>query len=136
MTIDMSKLITVADRLAQAKSAARSAVNAARDQREQGGFTYAEKIIDSDMASCIRIAGAASAAQAALGQQQPFGVDWTCADNSVLSLDALGVIGMLAALATHSDAMHQHARALKAQIEAAEDAAAVEAIDIEAGWPE
>lgn len=118
------------------KAAVRATINAARDQREQGGFPYAGRIVDSDIASCIRIAGAASAAQAALAQQQPFGVDWTCADNSVLSLDAAGVIGMLAALAVHSDAMHQHARTLKAQIDAAEDAAAVEAIDIESGWPE
>lgn len=118
------------------KAAARATINAERNAREQGGFPYAGRIIDSDMASCIRIAGAASAAQAALAQQQPFSVDWTCADNSVLSLDAAGVIGMLAALAVHSDAMHQHARILKAQIDAAQDAAAVEAIDIDAGWPE
>lgn len=120
----------------EVRAAARAAVTEQRDAHEQGGFAYAGKIIDSDMASCIRIAGAASAAQAALAQQQPFAVDWTCADNSVLALDAVGVVGMLAALAVHSNAVHQHSRTLKAQIEAAATPAEVAAIDVAAGWPD
>ncbi|AUN95867.1 DUF4376 domain-containing protein [Pseudazoarcus pumilus] len=116
----------------------RSRINIERDRREQGGFPFGGKIIDSNVASAIRIAGAASAAQASLARGQPFTVAWTCADNTVLTLDAAGVIGMLAALATHSDALHQHARSLKAQADAMLDTGnrvGLENFPIDAGWP-
>lgn len=116
----------------------RSRINIERDRREQGGFPFGGKVIDSNVASAIRIAGAAAAANAALALGQPFSVAWTCADNAVLALDAVGVVGMLAALAAHSDAMHQHARALKAHADsllAAGDRAGLEHFPIDAGWP-
>uniref|UniRef100_UPI000A946295 DUF4376 domain-containing protein n=1 Tax=Gulbenkiania mobilis TaxID=397457 RepID=UPI000A946295 len=65
----------------------------------------------------------------------PFSLEWTCADNSTLTLDAAGVIGMPVALAQHAAALHAHARTLKAAAEAAVDQADLAAVDIHAGWP-
>ena len=76
------------------------------------------------------------AAQAALATGQAFSLDWTCADNSLLQLDAAGVIGMPLALAAFADELHQHARMLKQKVAAAVDEVALAAIDIHADWPE
>lgn len=112
-----------------------SAITAERDRREAGAFQYRGRAIDCDPRAVQRITTAAMAAQAALAAGKPFALDWTCADNSVLPLDAAGVIGMPLALAAHADALHQHARMLKQQVMVADDEAALSAIDIYHGWP-
>jgi hypothetical protein len=66
---------------------------------------------------------------------QPFSLDWACHDNSILPLDANGMMGMPVALALHANALHQHSRELKTAIEAASTIAELEALDIETGWP-
>lgn len=116
----------------------RSSIKVMRNEVEQAGFVFAGRPIDSDVASAIRISGAAASATAAAALGAPWTVEWTCQDNSVLPLDALGMIGLMAALAQHADAVHQHARNLKAQAEVlylAADRAGLEALDITAGWP-
>lgn len=110
-------------------------INEERDRREELGFPYRGKWLDSTTRSVQRITTAALAAQAALAAGAPFAIDWTCADNSVLPLDAGGVIGMPVALAQHAAALHAHARSLKAAIDAADSEAALAAINIQAGWP-
>jgi hypothetical protein len=69
----------------------------------------------------------------ALAASVPFEVNWACADNSLLTLDAMGVLGMMQALGTHGLALHMYGRGLKSQVEASEDP---ESIDILTGWPE
>ncbi len=113
----------------------RAGITAERDRREAGTFQYRGRVIDCDPRAVQRITTAAMAAQAALAAGQAFSLDWTCADNSVLQLDAAGVIGMPLALAAFADELHQHARMLKQQVLAAEDEAALSAIDIHHGWP-
>lgn len=112
-----------------------AAINRERDQREEAGFPYRGQLLDSTPRSVQRLTAAALAAQTALAMGQPFAVDWTCADNSTLPLDAAGVIGMPVALAQHAAALHGHARNLKAAVEAAMDAIALAEIDLQAGWP-
>jgi hypothetical protein len=112
-----------------------AAINAERDCREAGTFPYRGRAIDCDPRAVQRITTAAMAAQAALATGQAFSLDWTCADNSVLALDAAGVISMPLALAAFADELHQHARMLKQQVLAAEDEEALSAIDIDHGWP-
>lgn len=107
-----------------------------RNRREATVFQYRGKAIDCDPRAVQRITAAALAAQAALATGQPFTLDWTCADNSVLTLDAAGVAGMPVALAIYADALHRHARSLKQAVLEAEDMAALAAIDIQTGWPE
>lgn len=125
-----------AARLAKAKASLIAAINAERDRRETAGFPYQDRWLDADSLSVQRITAAALAAQGALAAGQPFSLDWTCADNSVLALDVAGVIGMPVALAMHAAALHSHARTLKSAVEAAADQAALAGIEIQAGWPE
>lgn len=125
----------IARRLSARQEAMLADISAERDRREESGFPYRGKVLDSTPRSVQRITAAALAAQAALAAGQPFLIDWTCADNSALPLDATGVIGMPVALAQYAAALHAHSRALKATVEAAADQAALDAIDIQAGWP-
>lgn len=135
MNIDLSKLKTANDKFEEAKTAKLNAVNALRDQKEASGFSYLGKVFDSDERSAARIFGAVQAAQAALSAGQPFSIDWTVQDNTVVSLDAAATIGMSVAMAQHANALHQHARELKAAIDAAHSQTALDAIDVETGWP-
>lgn len=130
--------VPLADRwldLATARAEVRAAINAERDRREAGGFAYAGRVIDSDPRSAQRISLAVQAAQAALAVGAPFAVDWTCADNSTLTLDAAGVIGMPVALAQHAQALHAAAKALKLWAAGAEHAALAAFDATGAGWP-
>ncbi len=108
--------------LGERKAIIRSAINAERDRREQGGFEYAGKRFDSDATSVIRINAAVNTAVAALLAESPFTVDWTAADNTTVPLDAQGLLGLSVALAQHSNTQHVRARALKEQLEEAETA--------------
>lgn len=112
-----------------------AAVSTERDRREESGFPYRGKQFDSTPRSVQRITAAALAAQASLAAGQSYSVEWICADNSPLPLDAAGVIGMPVALALHAAALHDHALALKAAVAAAASEADLVAIDIQSGWP-
>lgn len=118
--------------LAEAKEAAIAAVNHRRDDLETQGFIHLGKVFDSDERSVLRITQAALTAQV-IGAS--FTIDWTAADNSVVTLDQSAMLGMPAALAMRANALHQHAAGLKAQIAAAASATALGAIDTSAGWP-
>lgn len=133
--IDWAQLKTAEQRLVEARAAKRALVNQLRDSKEAGGFPYLGKTFDSDERSAARIFGAAQAAMAAQLAGQPFLIEWTCADNTVLTLDAEQTIGLPVAMAQHANALHQHARVLKAAIDAAHNQAALDAIDVETGWP-
>ena len=108
-------------------------INAERNRREQTSFTYLGKQIDSDAISVQRITVANATAQMALSAGVPYEVQWACADNSLLTLDAVGMLGMMQALGSYGLALHMHGRALKAQVLASDDP---ESIDILTGWPE
>lgn len=124
-----------AQQLANRRTTLLAAINAERDRREELGFPYRGKWFDSTPRSVQRITAAALAVQAVLATGQPYSVDWTCADNSTLILDAAGVVGIPVALAQHAAALHDHARVLKAAVAAAGSEADLVAIDIQAGWP-
>lgn len=109
-----------------------SEINVERDRREQSTFPYMSKQVQCDPISVQRISVAAATAQMALAASVPYSVDWSCADNSILSLDALGVLGMMQALGSHGVAIHYYARTLKDQVAVSSDP---ESIDILTGWP-
>jgi hypothetical protein len=121
--------------LAAEKVRLREAINAERDRLEAAGFSYVGKRLDSTERSVLRFNVAVQAAQAAIAAGQTFQLDWTCADNSELPLDAAGVIGIPVAFALYGNALHQHARALKAAVESATTAAELAAVEIYGGWP-
>ncbi|GEM_PF-2796253 len=120
----------------QARVEKRAAINAERDRREAGGFEYLGKRFDSDGEKSVpRILGAVVTAQAAMLTGGTFTVTWTCADNSTIDLTEQQLLGLAAALAAHSDALHQTARALKAAVDAALAAGATaEEIDALPVW--
>lgn len=114
--------------LEDVKRDCRSQINAERDTREQAGFPYLDKVLDSDAKSVQRISITVQAAQAAMAVGQPFSVDWTCQDNTTLTMDAAQVMGMPVALALYAKQLHEHAQTRKAEIDAAttiEDAESV-----------
>lgn len=92
-------------------------INKQRDLLEKAGFPYMGKVIDSDMQSVNRINTTFSAAMACFILGQPFSVEWTCADNSPLILDAEGMIGMPQALAAYGSSLHYRATDLKAMVD-------------------
>lgn len=115
-----------------------SRINQRRNVVEQTVFTYMGRLLDSDHVSSIRIMGAAQAAQLAIATGSPFELEWTCNDNSVLAMTAEQVAAMPAALAMHSNAVHQAAKAMKLAADAlldAGDSAGLEWFDVDAGWP-
>lgn len=117
--------------LSDVKLQKRGAINAKRDELETSGFTYNGKTFDSDQRSTDRIQIAALAAQTALMTSQPFSIDWTAKDNSVVTLDAQGMLGLATAFAQYGATLHATAKALKAQVDAATTVEKVEAVQ----WP-
>lgn len=107
-------------------------VKALRDQKETEGFAYMGKVFDSDERSVLRITQAALTAMAA---GPTFTIDWTAADNSIVTLDQAAMIGMPAALAVYANDLHTTAKAHKVAIDAA-DFDTLKTYDITTGWPE
>lgn len=107
-------------------------INSERIRREQLCFPYLGKMIDSDRDSIQRITVMAMSAQIALANNVPMDVTWTCADNSLLPLDAAGVLGMLPALGSYGKAVYERCKALKAEVDAS---STPENILIMTGWP-
>lgn len=101
------------------------AIKAFRDKAEQSGCPYMGSVLDSDSLSVQRINTAVQAAQV-VGES--FAVDWTMQDNTVIHMAYTDVLGMPAALAVFSNALHQKARALREQITAAKTVEEVAAV--------
>lgn len=111
---------------------------AARTQAEMAGFLFENKRIDSDRDSILRITQAALLASQALAAEQLFGVEWVCADDTVLELDAAGMLALQQALTFHGLACHNRSQVLRELIDAAADGPALSAAAnaITTGWPE
>ena len=103
--------------LDELKALKRAEINKARDEAEQGGFEYLGKVFDSDQVSCIRMSSAAQAMQYAPDDAI---ITWTTQDNSTIDLNKSQLMGLVVALAQHSNTCHQKATSLKAQIDACE----------------
>ena len=109
----------------------REEINKARDKAEQGGFEYLGKIFDSDPVSCQRISLASQTALISKQASQEFSVEWTCQDNSKITLSADEVIGLSIALTSWSNICHIKASELKALIDEAKTKEEVDAINWE-----
>lgn len=118
--------------LAERKATMRAAVKRERDRLETCGFRHGGVVFDSDQRSVQRINTAVQAASVA---GPSFSLVWTAADNSDVTLDQAAMLTMPASLAQRAGALHAHAKTLKAAIGSAGNAAALDAIDITAGWP-
>ena len=109
------------------KLAKREEINQARDEAEQGGFTYMGKVFDSDQVSCLRITAAAQA-MSLLPASDENKITWTTQDNSTIDLTAAELMGLVGALAQWSNTCHEKATKLKEQIEACQTAEELEKI--------
>ena len=103
-----------------------SALKAARDTAEFGGFTWDGSVFDSDLTSQSRIQGAV---QLAGLDPTGFSVVWTLADNTARTLNAAQMQQVGAALGVHVNTQHVKARTLRAEIDAATTAAEVAAVE-------
>ena len=113
----------VAPTLAEVKIQKKAEINQMRDYVEQSGFRYLGKIFDSDPISCQRISCAAQAMQVAPaviaeGDPEPT-ITWTCQDNSTIDLSPQKLLGLVVALAAHSNSCHVYAKELKASVDSA-----------------
>lgn len=117
--------------LAESKAMKWEAIKATRQAVEYGGFTWNGSAFDSDPVSQSKIQGAAQLATLAQMASQPFVMDWTLADNTVLELDGTQMLAVGMALGLHVSGTHQTGRALREQIESATTVEQLDAIT----WP-
>lgn len=96
-----------------------AAIKLDRDGREFGAFTWSGHAFDGDRDSQRRLNLALMKAKAAFDAGEDWSIDWTLADNTVLTLSAAEVIAVVQALGDNIDAAHELARVKRAQIEAA-----------------
>lgn len=135
-----------ADTGSEARKAEKTAaVNAERDRRIRTPFSFAGYQFDYDDASQKRITGAAALAGFALtlggklpgdllwhGKDEPF--VWISADNDLVEMDAPMTFAFGQAAAAWESEHIFAARALKDEIDAA-DEGDLDEIDITSGWP-
>lgn len=125
------------DEFAAAKQAKWEQAKANRDTAIDAGCTVpGVGTFDTDLLSRTNIHGAVTAATIASGQSLPFSVPWKLQDNTIVTLDAPTTIAAGMAVMQRTSDCHAHAQSLGTAIEAAEDFATLDTIDIETGWPE
>lgn len=108
----------------------------ARDDHEQAGVTVTPHgTFDSDPDSQRKISGAVVMAMLALQNSEAFAMDWRLKDNSIVTLDALGMIEVGVAVGQHVAACQGRKNALDALIDAATTVEDLDAIDVTTGWP-
>lgn len=86
-----------------------------RNSLERKPLPYMGNLLDFDSISSERLSWAINTAQTAIITGQDFNVDWTCCDNSVLTMTAQDVLGIPIAVAQRSDSLHKIARKIKAE---------------------
>lgn len=122
--------------LAVLQARAIAGVNAIRAERKAAGCTVpGVGAVQTDEVSTQNITGLVVMAQVAIANAQQFSEPFTLADNSVVTLDGPGMIGMGVAVGQYVAAVYARGRALRDAINAAMTADELSAIDITAGWP-
>lgn len=107
-----------------------------REQRAGGGCMTPSGRVQTDAEkSLVKINGASSAAIVSKMAGLPFSVDFTMEDNSVEVLDADGMIAVGMAVVAYVNECQKAGTAIRDAIDAAPDKAAIDAIDITAGYP-
>lgn len=117
------------------RNAKRLEINSIRDTKETEPFPYMGKLFDANEKSIKRIFTSVQTANLCLITDTPYSVDWTCADNSTLTMNAREMMGVPEAMSQYGYALHQHARTLKDLLLKTTTVEEVEAIDILSGWP-
>ena len=103
----------------EAKAAARERITNLRDAAEREPFIAHGRPFDASDKAVQRLLGASQAAAIAKQLGKPFSIEWTCADNTTLIMDADMLIEIPVVMAQAADALHKKARLLKERIDAA-----------------
>jgi hypothetical protein len=107
-----------------------------RDKALHGGYPATGLgVFQTDDVSIRNILGTAQMAALSKMSASAFSIDWRLADDSMVTLDADGFIAVSAGVMEHVKDCYAHSWTLKAAVEAAEDDATIDAIDVTAGWP-
>lgn len=118
--------------LEKAKARRWGEIKQLREAHEFGPLTWEGSTFDADAPAQLRIMGAVQMAAAAAVADQSFAIDWTLADNSIRTLTGEDMQALGEALAQRISAVHETARQLREQIEAATSVQSVQAVD----WPQ
>jgi hypothetical protein len=118
--------------LAERKAGLQEEVRAKRWAVETGGLTVGGAPIRTDEASQSRITAAVNLFAHDETLQS---VDWEAQHGVWVEIDRATMIAIGVAVGRHVQQCFSHARALSEAVEAAEDEEALDAIDIDAGWP-
>lgn len=103
-----------------------------RFEAETGGTVFNDVPIRTDRETSAII----TAAYVSAIENPDFVIpNWKVANGTFMTLDASTIIALANAVRAHVQATFDHEAVLTAQILAAEDEAALDAVDIEAGWP-
>ena len=127
------RTIDPVEALALARLRRWEAAKLVRDTKIDSGCMTPLGRVDSDEKSRLNINGAVQTALIAQAAGQPFSIDWTMADNSVVSHDGPATVAMGLAVAGFVAACHEAARGIRVAIE---DATDPDTTDIEGGYPE
>lgn len=114
--------------LAELKVIRRREFNTLREATFAEGVEFNGKMVDSDATSVQKINGAVTMALIAISAAQAFNIDWTCQDDTTISLDAAGMIGLGVTVGTYADTLHQRTRVAKVALDVAETIEAVNAV--------
>lgn len=132
-TVEPGPVLSVAER----KLEMVESIKAIRDTHIAGGTTVQGiGVFDSDDAARLNITGAVVMAQVAIAANQPFSMSWKLANNTLVTLNATQMIAVGIAAGTHVAACHARAQVLGVAVQNAADHAALDAININIGWPD
>src|SRR5690606_37871128 len=131
---------TAGELLDRARAAALSTIEQRLVAEMAAGAPYGELHIALHDGSRADLSGMAATALAAAAEQVPwpddYALGWISVENTRIPLPTpADGLALAAAVGQRYAALRQAARTLKDAVLAAEDAAAVAAIDLEAGWP-
>lgn len=90
-------------------------IKSEKESLEVGGFLYLGHIIESDEKSFMRMLAKTSEAQTAINDPT-WSVDWTTKDNSVLTMNAEQMLGMVPAFSAFGSELHRIAQEIKVEI--------------------
>lgn len=121
--------------LNEVKASRWTEAKAFRELATCGGCPTPKGRVDTSDGSQIKISGAVQMAMIAQAAAQPFSIDWTMEDNSVVPHDEAEMIALGVAVGQHVATCFATAVAIREAINSAESVEAVQAIDVAAGYP-
>lgn len=108
--------------LEEEKQAKKREITEARNKSELQGFNYLGKTFDSAANSVLRIN---TMVLAAMNTSGVYEMEWTCKDNSVITLNKNQILALPTVMAAQGDNLNKKAKKLKSDIDAATTVAEV-----------